>query len=236
MITMSTLELRKLLTDLVPFASTDEELPAQNCVRLELRDGILTGHAHNMFAVAERTWTPDDEEADDSEDAPIIALYEADQSAEFSVRIRLTDAQNIIKAFALKGNKKQGAPISITVETDSVPENTYKIIFRRPSGGPAWTPLTFAAAGRGKPRPGSNDDPEGDLHNLLARYDNIEAYLPGVNFSPKLLAAFGKTTDHGPIELAFTGEGQGVRWKAGNRFRGILMPIKSKKTDNDENH
>lgn len=227
MITISTMELRRLLSDVIPFASTDEDYPAMNCVRLEMHGQTLVAQATNGFAIAERTWTPDDEDHDiDGDTEPLVALYDiAPDIPWFKVRIGLADAQNLVKAFALKGAKKQFAPIGINVEAESVAENTYRVVFHRESG-PSWTPLTFKASGRGASRPHSEDVPEVDLRDLMAKYDNIEAYIPKVWWTPKLLAAFGKVSNHGPLEMYFTGEDETVRWKMGERFKGLIQPVR----------
>lgn len=233
MITISTMELRRLISDVIPFAGTDEDFPAMNCVRLEWAGDHLVVQATNGFAVAERTWTPDDEEHDiDGDTEPLVALYEVDPyMPAFKVRISLLDAQNIVKAYTLKGKKKQFAPVGINVEVESAAENTYRVVFHRESGGPSWTPLTFKASGRGAPRPHTDDAPETDLRDLMRRYNNIEAHVPSLWWSPKLLGAFGKVSNHGPLEMYFTGEDETVRWKMGERFHGLIQPVRQKQVE-----
>lgn len=231
MVTLSTLELRGMLKDVIPFASTDEDYPALNCVRLEWTGQELLAQATNGFAVAQLAWNPDEEDFDDDQES-LISLYGFDPGAPpFKVRIALQEAKNIVTTFALKGNKKQFAPIGITVEEENIAENTYRVIFHRESGGDSWKPLEFKASGRGSPRPHSDDAPEVDLRVLMAQADGIEAYMPGVWWTPKLLAAFGKCREHGPLEMEFTGEDKTVRWRMGHRFHGLIQPVRQQREE-----
>lgn len=225
-ITMSTMELRGLLSDVLPFSHPKDDDPAFNCVRLEWTGTELIAQAATRYAVAQLTWTPDEETYDEGQEA-LIALYKADPYLEpWKVRIGRKDAENIVKAFALQGAKKQFAPIGITVKEQSVSENTYTVRFTREAGGAAWTPLEFTAGARGASRPYSDDLPEGDLHKLIAGQKNIEGYVGGLWWNPKVLGFFGKVRSHGPLEMEFTGDNSPVRWKMGHRFNGIMMPLK----------
>ena len=226
MVTLSTLELRGLLNDVIPFAGTDEDYPALNCVRLEWTGEELLAQATNGFSVAQITWTPDEEEFDDNQES-LISLYGFDPTApRFRVRIGLEDAKNIVRAYTLKGAKKQFAPVGITVEEENIAENTYRVVFHRDAGGDSWKALTFKASGRGSPRPHSDDAPEVDLAHLIAGSAGVEAYLPSVWWTPKALAAFGKCRNHGALEMEFTGENCPVRWKMGHRFEGLIQPVR----------
>lgn len=227
MITLSTLELRGLLNDVIPFASTSDEEPAINCVRLENDGEKLLALSADRFRIAKCWWTPDEETYDDDVDTEaLIALFKIEDDApHFSVRIGLEDAKNVVKAFALKGKKCQFAPITISVRVSSVQANTYTVSFVR-AASPLWLPLSFHVEGRGAPRVGTDDHPEGDLHQLIRAMSDVEGYVPGVFWTPKLLAGWAKCRDHGPLEMAFTGENSAVRWKMGHRFEGLIQPVR----------
>lgn len=230
-ITISTSEMRGLLSDVIPFAATDEDLPWLNCVRLEYflptsdLPARLVSSATDQYRVARCWWAPEVDEHDDAQET-IVSLYDITADTDpFSVRIELQDAKNVVKAFALKGKKKQGAPVTITTKNLSVIDNTYTVSFTRAGTG-GWPALEVNLTGRGAPRKGSNDMPEADIHQLLEGLQNIEAHLPGVCWLPKGLAAFGKVRGHGPLEMEFTGEFKAVRFHMGTRFDGVMMPTK----------
>lgn len=239
MITMSTMELRGMLNDVAPFASTADDDPAFNCIRLEWDGEKLIAQASDRFRMAQITWTPDEETYDDDQEA-LIALYGAEEGLPgFKVRIGLKDAQNVSRAFALTGPKKQFAPIGIVVEAESVAENLYTVRFTRQAGGDSWSALTFKASGRGASRPHSDDIPEGDLHAALEQTrSHAEAlaevpsgqftsgHIPRAAFTAKLLAGWAKARDHGGVEMAFTGEGSTIWWKMGHRFEGTIQPLR----------
>lgn len=244
MITMSTMELRGMLADVIPFASTADDDPAFNCIRLEWDGEKLIAQASDRFRMAQLTWTADEETYDDDADSEaLIALYGAEDGLPaFKVRIGLADAQNVVRAFTLKGPKKQFAPVGIVIETESVSDNTYTVRFTRAAGGDAWTALTFKAAARGASRAYSDDIPEGDLTTVLTEYRDIaeslakvpenqftEAHIPRVAFTAKLIAGWAKARDHGPVEMSFTGADRTIWWKMGHRYEGTIQPIRANK-------
>lgn len=225
MITISTREFVGMLKDVSPFASTEPE-NSNRVVRLEWDGETLTVSATDRARAAKETWTPDDEQYDHHAEDAYVDYNVEEGTPLFSVRLDLDDVKSIIKAFTLKGIKRQHAPITITVKEASFEENTYTVKLSR-SRSDEWSPLAFHATGQGAPREG--EYPELDIESLIARTENVEAYLPGVAWNPEYLTAFGKVRPLGPLEMNFTGEFQVVRFNMGSRFLGIIQPAKVEK-------
>lgn len=225
MITISTRELIGMLKDVSPFASTEAE-STENVVRVEWDGETLTVSATDRVRAAKETWTPDDEQFDPHAEDNYVDYTVEEDTPLFSVRLSLDDVKSIIKAFTLKGVKKQHAPITITVKAASYEDNTYTVKLSRDRSD-LWTPLAFHATGLGAPREG--DIPEVDIESNIARTENVEAYLPGVAWNPEFLAAFPKVRPLGPLEMAFTGEHKPVRFNMGRRFLGVIQPAKVEK-------
>lgn len=227
MITISTRELVGLLKDVSPFADTNPDSP-NSLVRLEWDGERLAASATNRVQVARETWTPDDEQYDVHAEDNYVDYEVSTDTPLFSVRIDLVDVKSLIKGFTIKGVKRQHAPIEISLTVASVEDNTYAVRFER-KAGEEWTALVITPTGIGAPREG--EPQEIDLESTIAKAQNIEAHLPGVAFNASLLAAFGKVRCLGPLELAFTGEYEVVRFRMGPRFTGLIQPTKPDTAD-----
>lgn len=230
MITISTREFVGMLKDVSPFAST-EAGTAENVVRLEWDGETLTASATDRVRAAKEIWTPDEEQYDQNAEDEYVTYKVDSETPLFSVRLELEDVKSIIKAFGLKGAKKQHAPIKIEVTPSSFAGNTYTVRLTREALPGVWSPLAFHATGAGAP--GAGDIPEVDIEDLIARTQNVEAYLPGVAFNAEFLNAFPKVRPLGPLELNFTGEHKLVRFNMGSRFRGVIQPVRVETPDHE---
>lgn len=222
MITISTREFIGMLKDVSPFASTEAD-STENVVRIEWDGATLTVSATDRVRAAKETWDPDSEQYDPAAEAAYVEYFAEADTPLYSVRISLDDVKSIIKAFTLKGAKRQHAPLRIAVGSSSYEDNTYTLKVSRVASE-LWPSLAFHATGVGAPREG--DVPEVDIEDLIARTQNVEAYLPGVAFNAEFLNAFPKVRPLGPLEMNFTGEHKLVRFNMGSRFRGVIQPVR----------
>jgi DNA polymerase III sliding clamp (beta) subunit (PCNA family) len=102
-VTVETADLRRILGNVAPFASTDRTVPVLCAVRLEITDGILTGVAGDRFALAYDT-------------CPVDL---ATESTDTSTLIDLSDAKRIMSILTVPRGMRPW-PATLTFETSTL--------------------------------------------------------------------------------------------------------------------
>ena len=208
MLTVSTGELTGALGDVIPFASTEVDDPACNCVRIEYDGANMFTLAGNRNQYVRCTF----------DDFKLLG-----DAQPFSVRIPLNDAKAIATAFKLP-SKHGYAPVHVDTSTlkEVLADNEAPIRFWR-AAAVDWSALTVCVIGRGAP----GVEHETDIHQLIEDKAKLSAAVSVLALDPKRLASFGKVRPHGPLVLEPTGqEWQAVRFRMGNLFEGVMYPVR----------
>lgn len=202
MITIPTGDLTGILSDAVPFASPEKDLPDSHCVRIFWDGNTLHTQAHDEIHMGWSRWTADEDHVQDSKDFPANGWGGADDP--WSVTIRLDDAKHLIKTYQL-GAKQYFVPL--TVEPTG---HGLRIQRTRDSGRSAISTVVRDTAATFV-----------DLQRFLAEHDTIEA-VQHVNVDAKRLAAFSKVRPRGAMLTRFTGEGKPLIVTIGDQFTGAI--------------
>jgi hypothetical protein len=224
MITTTTAELLGMIGDMLPFVDPDKDSTALHCVRIEQSGDRLTMLATNRAQAMRVHW-----EAGDSEGEGWRA-HGSDGDG-FDVRITPSDAKAIVSTFKL-GMKLDHAPVTLSTQVSSLMEGTHFLKITREASEDLWSRLSMVVTGRGVPNLDAGDAPEIDIHELVDK----NAERAGVNvtsalaWTPRLLANLGRVERHGTLTMSFTSmrDGAPVYVKAGERFDGIMYPVKQR--------
>jgi hypothetical protein len=202
MITIPTSELLGLLSDAIPFANPDDDLPLLNSVRVEWDGRRLHAQATDRYRVAWSQWDQEDMFTQwGGVDDGWVAL------------VPLAAAKGLVKNYRLPAKEAVRCPL--TVELDWT-----KLTVKR-SGATGHDELTTTIDGL--PPETSTQYP--DLRALLANHDTTWP-VRGLSFTAKLLADFAKVRPRGSLEMSFTGQKTPVLVSIGERFRGAIMPVR----------
>lgn len=223
MITIPTHALLDMIGDMLPFVDTDKDSIATHCVRIEQAGQALTMLATNRAVAARVTWEPDN-----IPESPFSESLHSD----FSVRITPTDAKAIVSAFKLP-SKLDHAPIEISAHLPFADRNLYRLRVNRPAEPDIWSALQLDVTGRGVPIPDNGDVPEIDIHKMINEIAGTGidmVALPGLQLSPRVLAALGKVERHGALKFAFrsTRDGAPFYVKA-EAFDAVVFPVKERR-------
>ncbi len=206
-VTITTADFVGLLSDTIPFAFQDDDLPALNSILLWWDGDKLHTQATDRYRIAWASWHPDDEP--EREYQGDIFNQPGSGDDPWTVLIPLADAQHLVKTYKLP--PKEGH-VPLSVETDV---NRLTVKRHRDTGYPAIRTDIDCRDLDGFP----------NLVELLAGLD-VVSKVDGLALNPKLIADFSKVrTRGGPMSLRFTGEVSPVLVSIGERFVGSIMPV-----------
>lgn len=206
-VTITTADLIGLLGDTIPFAGTDDELPAINSINLFWDGDKLHAQATDRYRIAWSSWHPDDEP--EREYQGDIFNQPGSGDDPWQILIPLDDVQHLVKTYKLPA-KEAFAPLAVDVHDGQLTVKRH-----RDTGHPA---ITTVIDGR--------MDVYLNLAEALAKADVLEK-VEGIAFTAKLLADFAKVRPRGPMLLQFTGEAGPVLVTIGERFVGSVMPVRT---------
>lgn len=215
MITISTLDFVGLLSDVVPFASTDETLPALNGVRIEWDGSRLHAMSTDRYRIGWSQWDPDDDPDEDVQEDLFTQWGGADDG--WRVTIPLNDAKGLVKSYKLPTKEAVSCPLS--VEYDRL-----RLVVRRLSDS-GYSALRMDIEGLPEPDAEDASPRFPDLRKLLSEMDVLQP-TRSVHFSARLLADFAKVRQRGPLEFRFTGPKTLAHVSIGERFIGAIMPVR----------
>jgi len=199
MITIPTGELVGTLSDVIPMAEADRELPEVNCIKLEWDGDTLHAIATDRYKAGWATWNP-------SDSAGETEWGGADEP--WSLTIGLDDAKHLVKTYKLPTKQHYTA---LTIE--HVHPGAVRVQRHKDTGHSAIStviPDTFVAWPHVK--------------EVLAAKD-VLAPSDGFDVNPRHLAPFAKVRPAGPMVLRFTGPNSLIHVSIGARFTGFVFPI-----------
>ncbi len=218
MITIPTVELVGLLSDVIPMAGKDTDELDLNCVRLSWDGEKLHAQATNRHITGWSTWDPDDSPAQDHQGDLLNQWGGTD--APWAATIALADATHLVKTYKL-GGKRWFVPLTIECTDAGV-----RIVRSKDHGHSVISTVVkdrFVEFPR--------------VDELLAETNvaGKTANASALSFNPKHLAAFGKVREHGDgkVDLRFTGPAGLVHVYIGTRFRGGIQPVYSERFKDD---
>jgi hypothetical protein len=206
LITIPTGDLTGVLSDVIPFAFPDPDLPAINCVRIEWDGALLHALSTDRYRVGWSSWHPDDQPDIDSQDDLFTKWGGADDP--WQATVTLDDAKELVKVFKLPV-KEQRVPLSLNVDRGQV------TIHRDRDTG--YTALRLDIPDQLLEFP--------DVRKLLADADGVEP-VTALAFNARFLADFGKVRPGAPMQLSFTGSTGLAHVAIGKRFTGAIMPVR----------
>lgn len=207
-VTITTADFVGLLSDAIPFAFGDDDLPALNSILLWWDGEKLHTQATDRYRLAWASWHPDDEP--EREYQGDIFNQPGSGDDPWTVLIPLADAQHLVKTYKLPPKE---AFVPLTVEADV---NRLTVKRSRDTGYPAIRTDIDCRDLEGFP----------DLPKLLSGFD-VVSKVDGLALNPKLIADFAKVRSRGcPLSLRFTGEDSAVLVSIGERFVGSIMPVR----------
>jgi DNA polymerase III sliding clamp (beta) subunit (PCNA family) len=208
-ITIPTGDLTGVLADVIPFASTEDDLPEVNCVRLEWNGQMLETRATDRYRIACSGWEPGDISAGEAVQDDLFTEWGSGDDP-WSTTVALDEAKELVKVFKL-GEKEWACPL--TVDYDSA-RDRLTVKRARETGHSA---ITITVEGTGAEFP--------DVRKVLGKSDVIEP-VKGLGYNAKYLADFAKVRARGPLLLRFTGENSLTHVSIGSRFYGAIMPVR----------
>lgn len=212
-VTIPTSELVGLLADTIPFASTADEVPVLNAIRLEWDGKQLHAMSTDRYRIGWSTWDPDDDPDGERQD-DLWTTWGSDGDEQWHIFVSLADAKDIVGAYRL-GAKEDDAPLTVERVISTAEGEQLMIERSRLTGYSAITMVVRGVAA----------DPDPDIRGLLARHDATEP-VKEIAFGAKLLADFSKVRPRGPLRLTFTGETRVALVAIGERFVGAIQPVK----------
>lgn len=207
MITVPTGDFVGILSDTIPFAFPDDDLPTLNCIRLEWDGDMLHALATDRYRVGWSQWHPDDEPDGEAQDDMFTRWGSGDDP--WSFLLPLADAKELVKVFKLPA-KEQRVPLTVDVDGGQL-----KVARSRDTGYSAHTTVLRGA--------GVDIADVPNVRQMLADNDRVQA-VTGLAYSAKWLADFAKVRPRGPMELTFTGTTQLTHVTIGERFVGAIIP------------
>jgi hypothetical protein len=205
-VTVPTGDLVGLLSDVIPFAHPDGELPAIHSVRVEWSGSALHALATDRYRVAWSAWSPDDDPVEERQEDLFTNWGGADDP--WAATITLDDVKHLVKTYKLTGKGVYYVPLTI----EHLPR---AVRVQRSKDTGHHSAISTTVEDLFVPYP--------NLRDLLATNDTI-APVTGGAFNAKLLADFAKVRPRGPLHLRFT-DGRFVHISIGERFVGAIMAV-----------
>lgn len=187
-----------MLSDVIPMADTDKDLPEVCCVRLEWSGNRLHALATDRRRIGWCTWDPTLEHLEGQwggDDRP------------WSATIALDDAKHLVKTYTLKA---KGIYTPLTIE--HVNPGAVRVQRSRDTGHSAISTVvrdTFEAFP--------------DVRKELSEHDVVKSVY-GCAVSADCMAPFTKVRPLGPIAMRFTGMDSLIHITIGERFVGGIWP------------
>lgn len=207
-VTITTADFVGLLSDAIPFAFGDDDLPAINTVRLHWDGTMLHAQATDRYRIAWSKWHPDDEPERDYQADLLAQVGSGDDP--WQVLIPLDEAQHLVKTFKLPP-KEAFAVLTLDVDVERL-----TVKRSRETGHCA---IRVDVEGRDVA-----DWP--DVNSFLSSHD-VVSKVDGMALNPKFIADFAKVRSRGcPLSLRFTGDDSAVLVSIGERFVGSIMPVR----------
>lgn len=213
MITIPTGELTGVLSDVIPFAVPDEDLPDLNCVRLEWDGEVLHAFSHDLTRTAWSQWSPDDPPPAGLQDLLGVDWGGADDP--WAITLALADAKEIVSVFKLPSKERQ-CPLTVDLL-----DARLKVVRSRETSRSALTGVWADAAVEFT-----------DVRAQLAQWDRIRP-VRSVAYTAALLADFEVVRPRGPLRLTFTGEETPTLVEIGTRFVGAILPMRTERRSGD---
>lgn len=213
-ITVPTGDLVGILSDVIPMAHPDDEMPQLNAVRLEWDRKQLHTMATDRYRLAWSTWDPHDKP--EYEHQPALDTEWGGSDEPWALSIGLDDAKHLVKTYKLGG--KEGYHVPLTVELGN---NSVKVVRSRDTG---YSAITTVAPDRTDPNLGGFPD----LRELLSKND-VAVPTKELALNAKYLADFAKVRPRGPLELMLTGPNGMVHIAIGKRFVGAIQPVRTER-------
>jgi DNA polymerase III sliding clamp (beta) subunit (PCNA family) len=208
-ITIPTGDFVGLLADVIPFASTDDEIPSVNCVRLEWVGTRLDALATDRYRIAVSEWEPGDTGKDEAIQDDLFSDWGSGDDP-WRTTIALDDAKELVKVFKL-GEKEYSVPLSVDYEFGRA---RFTVKRAKETGHSAITIVLE-----------TTEVEFPDVRALLSKNDALKP-VTSLGYTAKLLADFGKVRPRGPLELSFTGAEGLTHVSIGERFHGAIMPVR----------
>lgn len=207
MITIPTGDFVGVLSDVLPFASTDADDTTWHAVRVFWDGGQFHAQACDRIALGWSSWDPDDPHNEEHQDTIFTKWGGGDLP--WSVTLDLPDAKALVNTYKLSGKGVYYVPL--TVERLGTALRVQRM---KESGHAAVTTVAPSVSGEYP-----------DLARLLADNDRVTP-VDKLNFGAKRLALFAKVrqTDH--MQMTFTGDTGLVRVTIGERFVGAIQPVR----------
>ncbi len=213
-LTISTADLVGLISDVLPFAFDDDELPALNSINVFWDGSKLHTQAIDTIRFAWASWHPDDEPERDVQGDIFNQPGSGDDP--WQILIPRDDAAHLVKTYKLPV-KESFAPLTVDVA-----DGKFTVKRHRDTGHPA---ITTVIDGRAEEFP--------DVAGLLGKSD-VLSKVDQVAFNAKYLADFAKVRPRGPMQMQFTGETATTVVTIGERFVGAIQPVKLGAGEDDE--
>lgn len=208
MITIPTAELVGLLSDTIPFAHPDKNEDVLRSVRIDWDGRMLHATATDRARIGWARWHPDDAPDVDYQDDLFVDLGGHDTP--WTAVIGLDDAKDAVKMFKLPA-KEGHAPLTVDLQRGQL-----RVSRSRDTGHSAITHVM-------------RDATIGDYPDSRTAFDD----LPGLDFVDRLaftaayLADFAKVRPRGPLAMRFAGPDRLVHVQIGERFSGLIMPVRT---------
>lgn len=220
-ITIPTCELAGLLNDAAAFAATDKDDIVRRTVHLEWDGQQLHALATDGYHFGWTRWNPDDPppEGLDEVQEDLFTDWGGDDEP-WAATVDLDDAKEAAKVFRLP-MKEGWTPLTLDAGWDTI------VVGRSRIG--AHTALKQEM--RRNVLPAKTAYP--DLRALLNEDDRPDEPVGELAFIAARLANFARVRPRGPLELTFTGPSRKVRVRIGDRFDGLILPVR-RDADNED--
>jgi hypothetical protein len=221
-ITIPTLELVGLLNDVVAFASADKDDPILRTVHLEWDGQQLHAMATDRYHLGWSRWSPDDPPPEELEEVQEDLFTDwGGDDAPWAATVDLDDAKEAARMFKLPVKKGGWTPLTLDCGVEQL------TISRARLG--AHTALKQEC--RRDVLPAGELYP--DVRVVLGESDRPDEPVEALAFTACRLASFAKVRVRGPVEMSFAGLGRPVRVRIGNRFDGVILPVRAD-ADNEQ--
>ncbi|HLL68846.1 MAG TPA: hypothetical protein VK453_24500 [Micromonosporaceae bacterium] len=210
MITIPTADLTGVLADVLPFASTDKDLPDLNCVFLRWDGQQLHATATDRQRIAIASWHPDDDTwglVGDVQDDLLSEFGGAEYA--WQAVLDLADTTQLVKVFKLPA---KAGRTPVTVDVDQA-RGRVTVSRSRDTG---YSALRATVDSQTVIFP--------DVRSAMTEAGAAVLKTDRVGHSAKALADFGKVRPQGPLVMTFTPTMTLVA--IGERFAGAIVPAK----------
>lgn len=214
MITIPTGEFVGILSDAIPFACTDDDLPSMNCVLVEWDGDVMHAISTDSIRMAWSQWAEDDElPSGEVVQEDLLSPWGADDGDEpWSILLPLADAKHLVKTYKLPV-KEVWTPLQVDVDRGAVPMRLV-VERRRETGHSAIRTVVEGSTA---------DFPK--IRDVLTKFDRLEP-VTDLAYTATRLADFAKVRPRGPMELKFTGRKTPTHVTIGTRFIGAIQPAR----------